>query len=57
MSRPTPSGRTCRRAARTGSAAPFGMGDDVVSRALKHRSFWLTLGYVAVILLMARTYA
>ncbi len=35
----------------------IGMGEQGVSRALKHRSLWLTLGYVAVILLMARTYA
>jgi len=28
-----------------------------VSRALRSNSFWLTIGYVSVILLMARAYA
>jgi len=28
-----------------------------VSRALRNQSFWLTLAYVAAILLMARAYA
>jgi hypothetical protein len=31
-------------------------GDDLVSRALRTPSFWLALTYVALILLMARTY-
>ena len=31
-------------------------GDDLVSRAFKSRSLWLTLTYVGVILLMAHTY-
>ncbi len=32
-------------------------GTYLVSRALKHQGFWLTLTYVGLILLMARAYA
>jgi len=28
-----------------------------LSRALRHHGFWLTLGYVGLILLLARSYA
>ena len=31
--------------------------DDLVSRALRNKSLWLTLAYVGAILLMARAYA
>lgn len=32
-------------------------GTHLVSRALKHQGFWLTLTYVGLMLLMARAYA
>ena len=32
-------------------------GGPLVSRALKSQKFWLSLTYVGLILLMARTYA
>ena len=35
----------------------FEGGDNRVSRALRHQGLWLTLAYVALILLMARAYA
>jgi hypothetical protein len=33
------------------------LGGDPLSRALRSNSFWLTVGYVSIILLIARTYA
>jgi hypothetical protein len=35
---------------------PGRMGEDLVSRALRHHGLWLALTYVGLILLMARTY-
>ena len=34
-----------------------GWGNDLVSRALKSQNLWLSLTYLGLILLMARTYA
>ena len=39
------------------AASLRGQGDDLVSRALKSQKLWLSLTYVGLILLMARTYA
>jgi hypothetical protein len=33
------------------------MGGSLVARALKNHNVWLTLGYVGIILLMARAYS
>lgn len=32
-------------------------GGELVSRALRNHNLWLTIAYVGIILLMARTYA
>ena len=34
-----------------------GKRGDLMSRALKNQGLWLAIGYVGLILLMARTYA
>jgi hypothetical protein len=34
-----------------------GWGNDLVGRALKSQNFWLSLTWLGLILLMARTYA
>jgi hypothetical protein len=42
---------------RAENLAPLAVGGERVSRALKSQKLWLSLTYLGLILLMARTYA